>query len=67
MTGPIKIQAVFEDDLQGVMVRIGLWDIYLKGELKCPCGETITHENLTAFKKVNGEVRAYHSIFCATE
>lgn len=56
------INAVHEDDLEGIMRGLGMWDSFNAGTLKCFCGETITDENLTAFKKIDGKVYPLHSI-----
>lgn len=64
MKNVFKIKAVYEDDLKGVLGEVGLWKPLLAGEVKCPCGETTTHENLAAMMKVDGKIELYHSIVC---
>lgn len=63
----ITINAVHESDLESFMKKFGLYDDYKSGKLKCICGKTITDENLTAFKPINGKPYALCSIICATD
>lgn len=55
---PIAIKAVHDDDLLQFMEKLGMKDSYLKGELKCVCGVVLQDNNLTAFRKQDGEPRA---------
>lgn len=58
------INAVHEDDLEGMMRGLGMWDAFKAGTLKCVCGVTITDDNLSAFKKIQGKVWPLHSVVC---
>ena len=55
----VTINAVHERDLKGLMQKVGLWEAYQKGELRCVCGKVLDEETLAGFKKVNGEVKAF--------
>ena len=59
-----EINAIHEDDMPKFMKKLGLWEDYQKGELKCLCGEIITEENLAGFIPKNGKPYALHSILC---
>jgi hypothetical protein len=60
----ITINAIHEQDLEGFMRELGLWEDYKAGTLKCLCGKTITEENLSGFVPKNGKPYALHSILC---
>jgi hypothetical protein len=54
----IKIPAIYEDDIKPVFKKLGLWKPLKRGEIKCAiCGTTITKDNFSAMKKINGEIK----------
>ena len=59
-----EINAIHEDDMPKFMKKLGLWEDYQKGELKCLCGEIVTDDNLTGFIPKNGKPYALCSILC---
>ena len=64
MKDKFTINAMMEDDLFKSLERWGYSGALKDGYLKCPCGETITKENLTAMKPKDGKILFYHSIIC---
>lgn len=58
------INVAMEDDMFDMLKKWGYMGALKDGYLKCPCGEVITKENLTAIKPKNGKVVFYHSIIC---
>ena len=66
MKDTFTINAMMKDDMEVMMKKNGDFQLMLDGKLKCPCGEEITDDNLTAVKKIGGKLVYYHSIICAT-
>ena len=62
----ITINAAMENDMFKMLEKWGYMGALKDGYLKCPCGETITKENLAAIKPKDGKVVFYHSIICLT-
>ena len=62
----ITINAMMEDDMKKFLKKNGYWGALKNGYIKCPCGEVITEENLTAMKKKEGKIIFYHNIICST-
>ena len=61
----IKINAMMEDDLFKWLRKNGYDGALENGDLKCPaCGTTITKDNLTAMKKIDGRINFYCNITC---
>ena len=52
------IPAIYNDDIEPVFKKWGIWDKLKRGEFKCKiCGEIITKDNFSALKKENGEIK----------
>lgn len=52
------IPAIYEDDIQGVFEKLGLWDKLNNGKIKCAvCGDIITFDNFSAMKKIDGVIK----------
>lgn len=64
MKNIFTINAAMEDDMFSMLEKWGYMGALKDGYLKCPCGETITKENLTAIKSVDGKIVFYHGITC---
>lgn len=62
-----EIKAAMEDDMFAMLENWGYMGALKDGYLKCPCGETITKENLAGIKPKDGKVVFYHSIICLSE
>ena len=67
MKDTFTINAMMADDMEEMMKRNGDFQLMSDGGLRCPCGEEITDDNLTAVKKLGGKLVYYHSILCATD
>ena len=52
----IIINAMMEDDMMKFLKKNGYWGALQDGYLKCPCGETITEDNLSAMKPKDGKI-----------
>ena len=63
------INAMLENDMKKFLKKNGYWSALKDGYLKCPCGETITEDNLTAMKgdKKNNRIIFYHSVICIND
>ena len=61
------INAAMENALFTMLEKWGYIGALKDGYLKCPCGETITKENLAAIKSKDGKVVFYHSIICVSD
>lgn len=65
MKETFEINAMMEDDLFKNLVKWGFSGALENGDLKCPaCQTTITKENLTAMKPIDGKIKFYCSIIC---
>jgi hypothetical protein len=54
----ITIPAIYEDDIDPVFKKMGIWDKLQKGEIKCAiCEEIVTKDNFSAMKKIEGEIK----------
>ena len=62
----ITINVAMENYMFSMLEKWGYMGALKDGYLKCPCGETITKDNLTAIKPKEGKVIFYHNIICAT-
>lgn len=52
------LQAVFDDELQDLMKKLGLYSAFNAGRLTCAfCGDVITWDNLNAFFPDSGAVK----------
>ncbi len=52
------ISAIYEDDIQGVFEKLGLWKELKGGKIKCAvCGDIITFDNFSAMKKIDGVIK----------
>lgn len=60
----ITIHAAMEDDMFKMLDNWGYTKELEAGDIKCPCGEIVTKENLAAIKPKDGKVVFYHSIIC---
>ncbi len=55
-----KMLAVYENDLDGLLHQLNLYDDIVAGKFKCAgCSCTITRENLGVVKNENGAIRIY--------
>ena len=61
------IKVMMEDDMFKSLKKWGYMGALKDGYITCPCGETVTEENLTAIKPKNGRVLFYHSIICVND
>jgi len=60
------LHAMMEDDMMVFLKKNGYWGALKDGYLKCPCGETITEENLAGIKPKDGKIVFFHSVICIT-
>lgn len=63
----VEIKVSMENDMFAMLEKWGYMGALKDGYIKCPCGETITKENLEAIKPKDGRVVFYHSILCLNE
>ena len=67
MKEKFTINAMMEDDLFNTLEKWGFSGALENGDLRCPaCNEVITKENLVAIKPIDGKIKFYNSIICAT-
>ncbi len=53
-----KVQAVFEEDLDDLLIQLDLSEKIKQGKFKClKCGCTITRENLGIIENINGAIQ----------
>ena len=60
----VTINAMMEGDMFKMLKKWGYSGALKDGYLKCPCGKTITEENLAGIKSKDGKVVFLHSIIC---
>lgn len=63
----ITINAAMEDDMFKMLEKWGFMGALENEDLKCPCGETITKENLAGIRPRKGKIVFYHHIICLTQ
>lgn len=64
MVDKIEIKAAMEDDMFAMLDKWGELKKLDAGELRCPCGITITRDNLAAIKPVRENIIYLHSLAC---
>lgn len=64
MKEKFAINAAMEDDMWKMLKNWGYMESLERGDIKCPCGKTITKENLAAIKPKGDKILFFHSIIC---
>ena len=60
------INAMMDNDMMKMLKKWGYIGALKDGYLKCPCGATITEDNLAGIRSRNKKVVFYHDIICLT-